>query len=62
MSEETTWAVQEVRDELKRQNAILAALLNEVQNANRDDREKAVSLSSTETRIDSMEHTLYDQE
>lgn len=62
MSEETTWAVQELRDEMKRQSAILAVFLNEYQNANREPDENVVSLRETANWIDDMEYTLYEEE
>lgn len=54
-------AVEEQNDLARERNAILAALLNEQENAHREENKAGVSLSSTETRIDSMKFTLYDQ-
>lgn len=60
--EEVVWAVQEVRDQLKRQNAILAAMLNEMQNHGRAPDEEPTSYRATETSIDSMAFTLYEDQ
>lgn len=56
--EEVVWAVQEVRDQLQRQNAILAAMLNEMQNHGRTPDEQPTSYRATATSIDSMAYTL----